>query len=352
MTLKKADILYYPTIEFPDHEWVTRALLYWDRVRRIVPENYTPKDTPFITELVKNGLIKNIPVKEGTQISVAERFNEFLDNHQNVAGLHFRDLPDEEFHYIHNDKVYFQLWESFKELGLVEDEWAKLPKASAEYYMLFLADEMAKKLGMSTGTDVEDYWNAQPLFLEKGNFIDDESYMNCATGQYYNMALKDMVPGDVSYVTLDNLIKYADKRSEEKKQLREHVDAIIREIPLIEDEDQKEQVMNDMLDGIEKTKKEYQKSMDFFRSGAFDSAMFFGLPLSMTAASTLGGEMGSNLGMIGALVYGAIGFIRDYKNLKKNRGPGWVSYLLGIEKDRTRATINISGSFFHELIFD
>ena len=36
--------LYYPYIHFPDAAWLKTAILFWDRVARIVPEDFQPND--------------------------------------------------------------------------------------------------------------------------------------------------------------------------------------------------------------------------------------------------------------------------------------------------------------------
>lgn len=44
--------LYYPSMEFRSISWLKGMLLFWDGIRRIVPESYTPNDDeeikPFI----------------------------------------------------------------------------------------------------------------------------------------------------------------------------------------------------------------------------------------------------------------------------------------------------------------
>ena len=37
-------ILYYPTIEFQSETWVKASLLFWDKIYRIVPANYSGKN--------------------------------------------------------------------------------------------------------------------------------------------------------------------------------------------------------------------------------------------------------------------------------------------------------------------
>lgn len=56
-------ILYYPFIEVPQSEWLTKALLYWDRVGTIVPDRWRwePESLgPATLRLVQEGLVEQV----------------------------------------------------------------------------------------------------------------------------------------------------------------------------------------------------------------------------------------------------------------------------------------------------
>ena len=46
--------LYYPTIEFRDKEWLWNACLLWDKIYRIVPQDYRPDDLFEIQQIIMN----------------------------------------------------------------------------------------------------------------------------------------------------------------------------------------------------------------------------------------------------------------------------------------------------------
>src|SRR5687768_14972847 len=53
--------LYYPHIEFRSLDWLKSALLYWEGVKRIVPdEEYTPNDCDELRPLLEAGLVENV----------------------------------------------------------------------------------------------------------------------------------------------------------------------------------------------------------------------------------------------------------------------------------------------------
>jgi hypothetical protein len=57
------DVLYYPTIEFYDEVWLKTSLCLWDKIYRIVPDSYKPKDSDEVKTAIDNGLVKNIIFK-------------------------------------------------------------------------------------------------------------------------------------------------------------------------------------------------------------------------------------------------------------------------------------------------
>ncbi len=62
--MEKNYTLYYPTIEFDNPLWLWSASLIWDRIYRIVPENYVPQDSRNIKELIcESDIISNINPK-------------------------------------------------------------------------------------------------------------------------------------------------------------------------------------------------------------------------------------------------------------------------------------------------
>jgi hypothetical protein len=51
--------LYYPHIQIQDENWLKLALLYWDGLRRIVPDSVVPNDSNAVRALVDEGILEN-----------------------------------------------------------------------------------------------------------------------------------------------------------------------------------------------------------------------------------------------------------------------------------------------------
>ena len=102
-------ILYYPTIEFrnSDYKWLWTASLFWDKIYRIVPENFILNEPENIKKLCSGGDI-------GIQISPnpysKDSSDKFLRNIKNkewdIATFPFNRLDEEaEFSLISNSKM-------------------------------------------------------------------------------------------------------------------------------------------------------------------------------------------------------------------------------------------------------
>ncbi|MCD6447284.1 MAG: hypothetical protein J7L40_03875 [Candidatus Marinimicrobia bacterium] len=74
------DVLYYPTIEFYDETWLKASLCVWDKIYRIVPSSYDPKDSDEVKIAIDNGLVENISLSKADLSQTAEMFEAYLEN--------------------------------------------------------------------------------------------------------------------------------------------------------------------------------------------------------------------------------------------------------------------------------
>ena len=101
--------LYYPTIEFQSYPWLWSASLLWDRIYRIVPEEYETNDPENVRILTETGEI-GIPIHPDSYTKeVAEEFLNKIDSGElQAAALEF-DMP-EAYSRVHQDKVDAKEW--------------------------------------------------------------------------------------------------------------------------------------------------------------------------------------------------------------------------------------------------
>ncbi|MFL0122928.1 hypothetical protein V2611_14125, partial [Tenacibaculum maritimum] len=187
----KRNILYYPTIDIPNEEWVRSAVLYWDEISSIVPMDYEGKPvrnySPNIQYLKHKGVFRPIKPEtlfESPNINVRENFElEFLEIiespefkrvrppntrysviHSKKMDIHRDKLNVQQTFKIHNDKVSSNLLNHLLDRELIvretiEEEWIKVDSKVALLYMSLLAKYIAEIDKESTiiGTDHYSY---------------------------------------------------------------------------------------------------------------------------------------------------------------------------------------------------
>ena len=77
-TVLQGQVLCFPHIEFPDTTWLKAALCLWDRVHRIVPPGYRPKDDDEVKKAIDEGLVVDLNLTERDLSTTRTNFLEIL----------------------------------------------------------------------------------------------------------------------------------------------------------------------------------------------------------------------------------------------------------------------------------
>jgi hypothetical protein len=123
MEIQNDKVLYYPYFDFTFDESVKKALLYWDKIYRIVPKDFQVNDSPEIKLLVDEGLVCDLNIHQSDKENAADRFIELRNNWPSY-------VRDGNFEFIHTSKIDSKLLQKFQEmmtsesskLGFVEIE--------------------------------------------------------------------------------------------------------------------------------------------------------------------------------------------------------------------------------------
>ncbi|QXM06965.1 hypothetical protein [Crassaminicella indica] len=151
--------LYYPTIEFSNSEWLWSAALLWDRIYRIVPTDYQPKDSRNIKELISNSdFISNIDPSKYS-LKAGEAFIEGCKKETWwAAALDNSKYTRKNYVKLHKDKADVRLREMILAQDTKDNNWLNVPHDMASIYMLFLANYIAKSNDISLSTDYTEAW--------------------------------------------------------------------------------------------------------------------------------------------------------------------------------------------------
>lgn len=181
-------ILYYPTINIPNENWLRQALLYWDNVSSIIPKDYDnnllydlspeleylidvnqfkPVDPQDLIFKQDNWDILNEFQAEFQEIVSSVDFTRFINRNAQYKGgtmdykIH-RDKIDRNSK-VHNDKISSELLDALEEKGLAKRsndyEWIDFEPNTALLYMSLLAKYLADIDAdyMTIGTDYAVY---------------------------------------------------------------------------------------------------------------------------------------------------------------------------------------------------
>lgn len=333
--MKPNSILYYPHIEFVNEAWVKASLLLWDHVYRIVPKDYTPKDSFEIQRLVDEGLVRNIKLTDKDKNDAIDEFLALCDiiEKNMPAGL----IPSDDDEYlIHPDKIDNRLYpylDVITKYFIDENRWLHMSKELARGYMYKLSQVVAQNRNLNRGTDDKDAWSINPYFCENANisdFIQDPS----AEGFFCSVTLKDIIPENIGSVSSQELISFLRNRKDERTLLRNSFHEMTDHLSKISDTDHAVQVNQDFIDDLLKSKEQYRNSMDSWKDFA-NISLTTGIPISMSTIGALAGFGADPFDVRvigGSLAYGAICAYSDFRRVKKNRNPSYASFLIDVDK--------------------
>jgi hypothetical protein len=83
--MKNSDsILYFPSIEIRDPNWLRAALMVWGKVYRIVPEHYRPDDSDEVKKVGDAGLLTNLRLSKEELSETYDAYSTFMQGLRSV----------------------------------------------------------------------------------------------------------------------------------------------------------------------------------------------------------------------------------------------------------------------------
>lgn len=327
--------LYFPSIEFQSDNWVKSSLLYWDKIYRIVPEDYTPKDSNLIIEAQEKGLVRNITLDEDDTKTTGDQFLKFIE------GLDFlpAGLDTGSYDLVSRRKIDGRLYPSLEKIASIYSQkgWLSLPTKIARGYMFYLATVVAKRRGgFSISTDNPDNWIISSYFVENGNFS-EYTYDRNAKGYYSSLILDGFIPSDMSNVSLDSIVNFLDDEKEQKRKFRKTISTFSSDLSKCQNQDTASELVEDYRSKIDIEKNDLKKSMGFLSN--FKSYKYIPIVTGISIASTVlkyfTGDSGDPFDYysIGeGLLFGAVAAHESYSNkLETNKTESFASYLIDVD---------------------
>ncbi|EGT3599406.1 hypothetical protein FT888_04070 [Clostridium perfringens] len=327
--------LYYPTIEFKNPLWLWSASLLWDKVYRIVPKGYKPKDCENIRRLIEESdFIKAIDPKQYSKESV-EEFMLFINDKKKAwaCALESAKYRNEQYTKLHKDKVDVKLRKMILAKNIKNSEWLDVNDEIASLYMLYLAGNIAEKNNLILSTDSSEAWCGRNFFNYNGK-IDSEILDEDVTA-LSAVTISEIIPNSIINLTPNELIKFRNNSSDERKEFFKSINELNTALSGCCDSQVIDDILNEHILKIKKSKEEYKKRMRDIKISGFLGVKTAVIPIAipvLESITNISEAMRKELTMLGVGI-GMVGTCFDiHKAIKDEKKNYKYNYLLELER--------------------
>jgi len=328
MSIPFSSVLYYPTIEINDEQWLRNAVLFWDKIYTIVPESYRdPWRIDFAKEVYEMGMVDQLRISPGMKEveELTEIVEDFITN-PTTADLRISNISYRKR--IYNDKLPYML---HNYLAGNLKSWTHLPKKFFHSYMTFLAINLAQERGYGLITNSN---TAQQLSIavEKGEPVRSrDPRVQTTSKMLFDLSVKTIKLPET--LTAEQVMKFKKDHSEELGIFRRKVAQLVSDIPVDAPVEALQQHVSDIYSGIRPTIRSLEQATSewrclgsglrgFFRIYAFtkpleDWAKLAGMPPFVTSIARTGISL-------------LLAPVQVYRKQKEVRSNSPYSYLLSL----------------------
>jgi len=244
--------LYYPYIHPRDVNAIKAALLYWDKVRRIVPSSMVDGATVYGDDadaqcLVKEGLL--VATAPEAYISGAKK-NFFEALGRDIDGMRIsregaEDLRRREVG-LHVEKIALDVLLELDARGVARrcGDWVVMRDEVATLYMHCLASEMANRIGTPLMTDSK----RQARFGE--TFLFDAQGAGSVVDTLVKLKAELPSPQNLADVPLHRIMAFAEKHGAERAAFRAQIEKILEKASTTSDPNELDDYLADQRKAI------------------------------------------------------------------------------------------------------
>jgi hypothetical protein len=330
-------LLYYPTIDIPNMEWLYSSILYADKVSSIIPHREWRQDQfpSTIQFLIDQNQYKPIYIEEVLE-NHGKEFGEFENLFISTIDEKFDFSPQQKesievgkniFTHIYRTKISEKLRRYFYTRDLIitkNNETYEMNETIALFYMGLLAQYVAKVTDddlLIPSTDIEKYEEiAFGLPIEKA--------------QTFKLIIENCLPVPIQNTPLEAIIDLKIKRRDELIEFRKFISKIQDKMKKATSKEEVKEVQIEAKEAIEKGISDLQKIYKdgsiktFFTS--FESLLKLESPKLFQSLTTIG-TVTTPINPIAGIVTGLIGIIggvaSSYLTTKNEINKSEFSYL-------------------------
>ncbi len=338
MNFSQNYVLYYPTIQFEDYEWLWAAALLWDRIYRIVPDGVKLHECRNIQELISDGEIGiHLSPKKYTK-NTAKLFIENLKTQKwSAAALDTKRKYNSNTARLHREKIDYQVRNMLinQGFGKSDSEWFEdLPEDFVALYMIYLANVMAIENKMSVVTDNSIAWAGYTYFNIHKEPFDDE----CSP--YHNhvimdLLIRDFIPANILDFSPQQILDFRRTRKDERQNFMDIMNSAAKKLSEYELTEVYDDRLNDIKNEIQNGLTEYKKSMDMLKIVKWTGASNLFFSASVEVANRISNMNSTTISLLnlGIMTTGAYSLYKQHKyDQAQNAKSNGFSYLYDIQK--------------------
>jgi hypothetical protein len=278
--------LYYPYIHPRNINHIKAALLYFDRVRRIVPRDLeyngaVRDDNSDARILAERDLLVATP-PAGYEDRAAKKFLE----HIKPRSGKFAISPDtarrltNAHQGIHIEKLSHEVFWRLKQLGVAHriDDWVAMHPYVGGFYMFCLASEMSHEIGAPLFSDSgENSAFGQALLFEP----DSDSTLVQVLAKV-DLCLP--APEELVHIPVTKIAEFSNKRSDERRRFRSAVEDIVTRMQNVEDSAALADFLSKKQSEVRSARADLDKSLDEIKASGVGAFARITIPTGIVAS--------------------------------------------------------------------
>lgn len=274
--------LYYPNIEFYDSTWLKASLLIYDKIFRIVPRTYSPDDSDEVKVAVDKNLLEDIHLSQSDLEKTAEEYEHFLSSVPTLPAA----VEGYDNVRLHEEKVDDRIRPILKALSakIDPDGFLSVSPEVANTYMLYLANVVSRRRGITKLTDDPDMFSIMHYFANDGNF-GEWIYNPDSKEVAASFLVPYILPKSIEFLSFNEIIKFRDKTQGAREAFKESLDDFIDKVSHVDDPDFLKKHADEFISKIEKGRDNIADRTKEFAKDIMYSLISVGLPTTFTALS-------------------------------------------------------------------
>lgn len=358
--------LYYPHINLTNKNWIKHALLFWDRLSRVVPHSVDPADSEDIIKIkYESGFLEDYrPEKWDTtetfqqfshelrSILESDRFfNERFFDRRHRRGDYSRELKNKRRFfselvkssgtYVHIEKIDPRLTEYLFEMGIAIpgnhewENWIKIDSEIGLLYMTYFAKSISKNRTLPIVTDVEQSFSAAINFESSIN----SDYKDQFEYRLGNLLIETIVPKNINDIPLDKLLEIRTKYDGERAAFFNEVSNLSNSIPQIDNVGTLNDALHHHTKLIVKETKHLEELYNAHRIETVNKCLSISLPTTIASFTDYVPDMAKPIVTTGGIIFGLVAAANTVKKEKLELQSNPKSYLLNLKSEISGDTL-------------